>query len=104
MPKICEWSIDLRQLVVKHHLNGDSIREITKKTYVPRSTVYCIIKKWNKTGSVVNRLGHGRKRGCEGEGENEDECDIYYFGRDTHHPFHFIHGIDTHNNPHVCFS
>ncbi|CAF3239743.1 unnamed protein product [Rotaria socialis] len=62
MPKTCEWSSDLRELVIKHHLNGDSIRTIVKKVDLSHSTIHSIIKKWNDTGSVMNRLGRGRKR------------------------------------------
>ncbi|CAF4789727.1 unnamed protein product [Rotaria sp. Silwood2] len=62
MPKVREWSSDLRQLVIKHHSNGDSIRTIATDLYLARSTVHCIIKKWKQTGSVINRIGRGRKR------------------------------------------
>ncbi|CAF3935129.1 unnamed protein product [Rotaria sp. Silwood1] len=62
MPKSREWSYDLRQLVIKHHRNGDSIRDIVKKVDLPRSTVHSIIQKWNATGSIINRIGRGRKR------------------------------------------
>jgi len=62
MRKVREWSSDLRQLVIKHHSNGDSIRTIANKIYLSRSTVHYIIKKWNQTGSVINRVGRGRKR------------------------------------------
>ncbi|CAF4061253.1 unnamed protein product, partial [Rotaria sp. Silwood1] len=62
MLKIREWSTDRRQLVIKHHSDGDSIRTIAKKVDLCCSTVHYIIKKWSQTGSVINRLGRGRKR------------------------------------------
>ncbi|CAF3709059.1 unnamed protein product [Rotaria sp. Silwood1] len=62
MAKTHEWSSDLRQLVIKHYSNGDSIRTITKKVHLSSSTVHYIINKWNHTGSINNRHGRGRKR------------------------------------------
>ena len=62
MPKNCEWNTDLRQIAIKHHCNGDSIRNIAKKIDLARSTVHLIIQKWNKAGSVISRIERGRKR------------------------------------------
>ena len=39
-----EYSSDLRQLVIKHFLNGDSERE-TAKVLIPRDLVHYIIAK-----------------------------------------------------------
>lgn len=61
-PKKNEHSNDLRTLVVKHYLNGDSQREIAKKVLLSRSTVQSIIKKFKKTKCIGNLFGRGRKR------------------------------------------
>ena len=52
----------MRQLVIKHHYNGDPIRTIAKIVDLPRSTVYSIILKWNATDSVNNLIERGLKR------------------------------------------
>ena len=62
MPKEHEFSINLRKLVIEHYSDGNSIRTISQKVKLPHSTVQYIIKKWNQTGSVINRNGRGRKR------------------------------------------
>ena len=49
-----EHSDDLRTLVIKHFLNGDSQREIAEKTLLSRETVRSMIKKNIK---VPNALG-----------------------------------------------
>ena len=41
-PKKKEYSYDLRELVIKHYLNGDSEREIAQKTLIPRDSVHYI--------------------------------------------------------------
>ena len=61
-PKKKEHSIDLRTLVIKRHLNGDSQREIGKKVLLSRSTVQSIIKKYKNTKCIGNLFGSGRKR------------------------------------------
>ena len=61
-PKRKEHSDDLRTLVIKHFLNGDSQREIAKKTLLSRETVRSMIKKYKSTKCIGNLFGHGRKR------------------------------------------
>ena len=48
-PKKKEHSDDLRTVVHKHFLNGDSHREIAKKVLFSRETVQSSIKKTIKT-------------------------------------------------------
>ena len=57
-----EYSNDLRELVIKHLLNGDFEREIAKKVLIPRDSVHCIIAKYKSTKSVGNLKGRGRRR------------------------------------------
>ena len=52
-PKRKEHSDDLRTLVFKHFLNGDSQREIAKKTLLSRETV----RSMKKNIKVPNALG-----------------------------------------------
>ena len=61
-PKRKEYSDDLRTLVIKHFLNGDSQREIAKKTLLSRETVRSMIKKYKSTKCIGNLFGRGRKR------------------------------------------
>jgi transposase len=61
-PKKKEHSNDLRTLVIKHYLNGDSQREIAKKVLLSRPTVQSIIKKYKNTKCLGNLFGRGRKR------------------------------------------
>ena len=61
-PKRKEHSDDLRTLVIKHFLNGDSQREIAKKTLLSRETVRSMIKKYKSTKCIENLFGRGRKR------------------------------------------
>ena len=57
-----EYSHNLREIVIKHFLNGDSEREIVKKVLVPRCTVDCMIVKYKSTKYIGNSDGRGRKR------------------------------------------
>ena len=57
-----EYSNDLRTLVIKHYLNGDSQREIVNKVLLSRSTVQSIIQKYKNTKCIGNLLGRGGKR------------------------------------------
>ena len=57
-----EYSSDLRQLVIKHFLNGDSDREIAKKVLIPRDSVHYIIAKKKSTKCIGNLMGRGRRR------------------------------------------
>ncbi|CAF1479687.1 unnamed protein product [Didymodactylos carnosus] len=61
-PKKKEHSDDLRSLVIKHHLNGDSQREIAKKVLLSRETVRSMINKYKNTKYIGNLFGRGRKR------------------------------------------
>lgn len=53
-----------RQLIVAHHLNGLSCRNIASMVNVPKSTVIRLVKRFKDTGNVqVTRLGNcGRPR------------------------------------------
>ena len=62
MPKAHEWSKDLRELLIKYHSDGDSICTILKKANLRYSIVHYITKKWNQTGTVINRVDRDRKR------------------------------------------
>lgn len=62
MPKKREFSSDLRQLIIAHYSDGDSIRTISNDVKVSHSTVHYIIKKWKQSELVINRNGRGRKR------------------------------------------
>lgn len=61
-PKKKEHSDDLRTLIIKHYLNGDSQREIAKKLLLSRETVRSVINKYKSTKCIGNLLGRGRKR------------------------------------------
>ena len=61
-PKKKEHSNDLRTLVIKHYLNGDSQREIGKKVMLSRETVRSMINKYKNTKCIGNLFGRGRKR------------------------------------------
>ena len=57
-----EYSVDLRQTVIKRYLNGDSEHEIAQKLIIPRTSVYHITDKYKKTKCVQNTIDRGRKR------------------------------------------
>ena len=57
-----EYSSDLCQLVIKHFLNGDSEREITKKVLIPRDSVHYIIAKYKSTKCIGNLMNRGQRR------------------------------------------
>ena len=61
-PKKKEHSTDLRSLVIRHFLNGDSYASIAGKLLIPRSTVQSIVQKYKQTKCIVNLFGRGRKR------------------------------------------
>ena len=44
-----EYSNDIRELFIKHFLNGDSEREMAKKVLIPRDSVHYIIAKYKST-------------------------------------------------------
>ena len=57
-----EYSNDLREVVLKHFLNGDSEREIACKVLIPRSSVNYMITKYKSMKWIGNMIGRGRKR------------------------------------------
>ena len=57
-----EYSYDLREVVIKHFLNGDSEREIACKVLIPRSRINYMIKKYKLTKCIGNIIGRGGKR------------------------------------------
>ena len=57
-----EYSSDLRELVIKHFLNGDSERERDKKVLIPRDSVQYIIARYKSTKCIGNLMGRGRRR------------------------------------------
>ena len=57
-----EYSNDLREVVIKHFLNGDSEREIACKVLIPRSSVNYMITKYKSMKCIGNMIGRGRKR------------------------------------------
>ena len=57
-----EYSNDLREVVIKHFLNGDSEREIACKVLIPRSSVNYMITKHKSMKCIGNMVGRGRKR------------------------------------------
>ena len=57
-----EYFSDLRQLLIKHFLDGDSEREIAKKVLIPRDPVHYIIAKYKSTKCIGNLMGRGRRR------------------------------------------
>ena len=57
-----EYSSDLRQLVIKHFLNGDSEREISKKVLILRDSVHYIIAKYKATKFIENLMDRDQRR------------------------------------------
>ena len=57
-----EYSNDLREVVIKHFLNGDSEREISRKVLIPRTSVHYMITKYKSTTCIGNIIGRSRKR------------------------------------------
>ncbi|CAF1467247.1 unnamed protein product [Rotaria magnacalcarata] len=57
-----EYSNDLRETVIKHFFNGDTEREITEKTLIPRTSIHYMIAKYKSTKCIGNTIGRGRKR------------------------------------------
>ena len=52
----------LREVVIKHFLNGDSEREIPCKVLIPPSCINYITKKYKLTKCIGNIIGRARKR------------------------------------------
>ena len=57
-----EYSSDLRHLVIKHFLNGDSEREIATRMLIPQNSVHYTIAKYKSTKCIGNLMGRGRRR------------------------------------------
>ena len=57
-----EHTNDLRTLVIRHYQNGDSLREITTKTLLSRSTVQYMVDKHKSTKCIGHLFGCARKR------------------------------------------
>ena len=57
-----EYSNDLREVVIKRFLNGDSEREISCKVLIPRSSVNYMITKYKSMKCIGNIIWRGRKR------------------------------------------
>ena len=62
LKKTKEHSNDLRELVIKHFLNGKTERDIVQDVFISHNTVHSIIKKYKSTKCVANMWGRGRKR------------------------------------------
>ncbi|CAF3584122.1 unnamed protein product [Rotaria socialis] len=57
-----EYYNDLREVVIKHYLNGDSESEIAQKTLISRDSVHYMVEKYKSTKCIGNIIGRGRKR------------------------------------------
>ena len=55
-----EHSNDFRELVIKHHLNGDLEQEIASKMLCSRNTIHSMITKYKKTRCIADLAGCGR--------------------------------------------
>ena len=47
-----EYLYDLREIVIKHFLNGDSEREIARKVLIPRTSIHRMIQKYKSTKNI----------------------------------------------------
>ena len=50
-----DTAVDLRALIVHHHQNGKTVRQIVEYTNTPRSTVQDIISNFQQTGSIESK-------------------------------------------------
>ena len=57
-----EHSNDLRELVIKHFLKGDTEREIAQQVLISRNIVHSIIAKYKSTKCVASMWERGRER------------------------------------------
>ena len=57
-----EFSHDLREVVIKRYLNGDSERDIARDLLISRNTVHYMIAKYKLTKCIGNLIDRGRKR------------------------------------------
>ena len=51
-----------RNIVIKFHKQGESNSSIAKRLKMNRTTVWKIVKKFNETGTTLDKPGRGRKR------------------------------------------
>ena len=57
-----EHSNDIRNLVIRHYQNGDSLSESVAKTLLSQGKVQYMIDKYKSTKCISHLLGHARKR------------------------------------------
>ena len=57
-----EFSHDLREVVIKRYLYGDSERDIARDLLISRNAVHYMIAKCKSTKCIGNLIGRGRKR------------------------------------------
>ena len=57
-----EYSDHLREIVIRHFLNGGSEREKAKKVSILRDSVHCIIARYNLAKCIGNLMGRGQRR------------------------------------------
>ncbi len=62
MGKSKELSVDLRNLIVEKHFDGNGYRRISRMLNVPVSTVGAIIRKWKEHQFTINRPRSGAPR------------------------------------------
>ncbi|GBO13741.1 hypothetical protein AVEN_98084-1 [Araneus ventricosus] len=56
-----EIRTEMKKLIVGHYKSGKSIRKVSDILKISKSTVFSIISKYRKTGSVENEARTGRK-------------------------------------------
>ena len=61
-PKKKEHKNDLQNLGIQYYQNGDSQRDLSAKTLLPRTAVPYMIEKEKSTKCIGNLFGHGRRR------------------------------------------
>ena len=62
MPNRKELSLDLRKQIVEAYKAGEGYKKVAKRFNVSKSGVQRIVKKFEKTETLVNKSGRGRKR------------------------------------------
>ena len=50
-----------RNIVIKFHKQGESNSSIAKRLKMNRTTLWKIVKKFNETGTTLDKPGRGRK-------------------------------------------
>ena len=71
-----EFSHDLREVVIKRYLNGDSEREMTRDLLISCNTVHYMIAKYKLTKRIGNLIGQGRKRKTTAHLDRVIQCKI----------------------------